>query len=117
MALPQKLSPVPEAASLCIPHSHLQTARHGVLEQRWLPREPEAEASQACGYLSSGPEAISVLAPKVAGCLQAARRGVPGLTRSLKIAWRVLWVAGDSQLTVRPTYSGAARTGRGSMTS
>ena len=27
MALPQKLSPVPEAASLCIPHSHLQTAR------------------------------------------------------------------------------------------
>jgi hypothetical protein len=53
------------------------------------------------------------LAPKVAGCLQAACRGVPGLSRSLKIAWRVLWVAGDSQPTVRPTYSGAAWTGRG----
>jgi hypothetical protein len=56
MALPQNLSPVPEAASLCIPCSHLQTAGHGVLERRWLPREPEAKASQACGYLSSGPE-------------------------------------------------------------
>jgi hypothetical protein len=26
------------------------------------------------------------------------------LTRSLKIAWRVLWVAGGSQPTVRPSY-------------
>ena len=26
------------------------------------------------------------------------------LTRSLKIAWRVLWVAGGSQTTVRPSY-------------
>jgi hypothetical protein len=52
------------------------------------------------------------LAPKVAGCLQAALRGVLGLTRSLKIAWRVLWVAGCSQPPVRPSYSGAAQTGR-----
>jgi hypothetical protein len=28
------LLPVPEAASLCSPHSHLQTAHRGVLEQR-----------------------------------------------------------------------------------
>jgi hypothetical protein len=35
------------------------------------------------------------------------------LTRSPKIAWRVLWVAGGSQTTVRPSYPGAARTGRG----
>jgi hypothetical protein len=35
------------------------------------------------------------------------------LTRSLNIAWRVLWVAGGSQTTVRPSYPGAAQTGRG----
>ena len=35
------------------------------------------------------------------------------LTRSLKIAWRVLWVAGGSQTTVRPSYLGAALTGKG----
>ena len=40
------LLPVPEAASLCSPHSHLPTAHRGVPEQRWLPAEPEAEASQ-----------------------------------------------------------------------
>ena len=41
------LLPVPEAASLCSPHSHLQIAHRGVLELRWLPTEPEAEASRA----------------------------------------------------------------------
>jgi hypothetical protein len=35
------------------------------------------------------------------------------LTLSLKIAWRVLWVAGSIQTTVRPSYPGAARTRRG----
>ena len=30
------------------------------------------------------------------------------LTRSPKIAWRVLWVAGGSQTTLRPSYSSAA---------
>jgi hypothetical protein len=34
------------------------------------------------------------------------------LTRSLKIAWRVLWVAGGSQPTMRPSYPGAAQTRR-----
>jgi hypothetical protein len=35
------------------------------------------------------------------------------LTRSLKITWRVLWVAVGSQPTVRPSYPSAARTGGG----
>jgi hypothetical protein len=35
------------------------------------------------------------------------------LTRSLKIDWRVLCLAGGSQITVRPSYPGSARTGRG----
>ena len=34
------------------------------------------------------------------------------LTRSLKIAWQVLWVAGGSQTTVCPSYPGAAWFGR-----
>jgi hypothetical protein len=37
------------------------------------------------------------------------------LTRSLKIAWRVLWVAGGSQTIVSPSYPGAARTGRATV--
>jgi hypothetical protein len=41
------LSPVPEAAGLCVPHSHPQTAHHGVPEPRWPPSEREAEASRA----------------------------------------------------------------------
>ena len=35
------------------------------------------------------------------------------LNRSLKIAWRVLWVAGGSQQTVRPSYPSAAQSRRG----
>ena len=35
------------------------------------------------------------------------------ILRILKIAWLVLWVSGGSQLTVRPSYPGAARTERG----
>jgi hypothetical protein len=45
------------------------------------------------------------------GRLDWSRCCVP-LTRGLKIAWRVLWVAGGSQPTVRPSYPGTARTGR-----
>ena len=37
-------------------------------------------------------------------------RGCVPLNRSLKIAWRVLWVAGSSQKTVGPSYHGAAPT-------
>ena len=50
------LSPVPEAASLCSPHSHLQTARCGVLEQRWLPWNLRQKPPGLGGQLSSGPE-------------------------------------------------------------
>jgi hypothetical protein len=39
-------------------------------------------------------------------------RQIP-ILRILNIAWLVLWVAGGSQTTVRPSYPGAARTGRG----
>ena len=50
------LSPVPEAASLCSPHSHLQTARRGVTEQRWLPRNLRQKPPRPGRHLSSGPE-------------------------------------------------------------
>ena len=39
-------------------------------------------------------------------------RQIP-ILRILMIAWLVLWVAGGSQQTVRPSYPGAARTERG----
>ena len=82
-------------------------------------RLPTTESRNRDGYRGNlrqkapRPADTCPLAPKVAGCLQAARRGVPGLTRSLKITWRVLWVAGGSQPPVRPSYSSAAQTGRG----
>jgi hypothetical protein len=50
------LLPVPEAASLRSPHSHLQTARHGVPEQRWLPQKLRQKPPGAGVHLSSGPE-------------------------------------------------------------
>ena len=40
------------------------------------------------------------------------RAGQIPILRSLKIPWRVLWVAGGCQLTLHPSYPGAARTGR-----
>jgi hypothetical protein len=39
-------------------------------------------------------------------------RQIP-ILRILKISWLVLWVSGGSQPTMRPSYPGAARTGRG----
>jgi hypothetical protein len=52
----------PEAASLCSPHSHLQTARCGDPELSWLPwnlRQKPPKPVDTCP-----------LAPKVAGCLE-----------------------------------------------
>jgi hypothetical protein len=56
------LSPVPEAASLCSPHSYLQTAHCGDPELSWLPwnlRQKPPRPADTCP-----------LAPKVAGCLE-----------------------------------------------
>jgi hypothetical protein len=50
------LSPVLEAASLCSPHSHLQTACRRVPEPRWLPRNLRQKPHEPGGHLSSGPE-------------------------------------------------------------
>ena len=50
------LSPVPEAASLCSPHFHLQTARRGVPEQKWLSRNLRQKPPGPGGQLSSGPK-------------------------------------------------------------
>jgi hypothetical protein len=47
---------VPEAASVCSPHSHLQTARRGVPEQKWLPRNLRQKPPRPGRHLSSGPE-------------------------------------------------------------
>ena len=41
------------------------------------------------------------------------RAGQIPILRILNIAWLVLWVSGGSQLTVRPSYPGAAWTERG----
>ena len=60
------LSPVPEAASLCSPHSHLQTACRGVPEQRWLPKNLRQKPPGPGGHLSSGP---------VGGWLSGAKNG------------------------------------------
>ena len=43
--------------------------------------------------------------------LDWSRRCVP-LTRSLKIPWRVLWVAGGCQPILRPSYPSAGQTRR-----
>jgi hypothetical protein len=50
------LSPVPEAAILCSPHSHLQTAHRGVPEQRWLPWNLRQKLPGPGRHLSSGPK-------------------------------------------------------------
>jgi hypothetical protein len=41
------------------------------------------------------------------------RAGQIPILRILTIVWLVLWVSGSSQPTLRPSYPGAARTGRG----
>ena len=53
--------------------------------------------------------AVSGLAP-----LDWSRLCFP-LTRGLKILWRVLWVAGGCQPTLRPSYQSAGQTGRASL--
>ena len=50
------LSPLPEAAGLCVPHSPLHAASCGVPEPRWLPAESEAEASRPGAPLFSHQE-------------------------------------------------------------
>ena len=66
----------------------------------------------ACAPTQTGFSASLTTAVSNPAQLDWSRCCVP-LTRSLKIAWRVLWVAGGSQPTVHPSYPGAARTGRG----
>ena len=65
----------------------------------------------ACAPTQTGFSAFLANAVLGPARLDWSRCCVP-LTRSPKIAWRVLWVAGSSQTTVRPSYPGAARTGR-----
>jgi hypothetical protein len=48
----------------------------------------------------------------VAQAKRSCARQIP-ILRILKITWLVLWVSGGSQLTVCPSYPGAARTERG----
>jgi hypothetical protein len=66
----------------------------------------------ACAPTPTGFSASLTNAVSSPAQLDWSRCCVP-LTRSLKIAWQVLWVAGGSQLTLRPSYPGAARTGGG----
>ena len=63
----------------------------------------------ACAPTQTGFSAFLTNAVLGPARLDWSRCCVP-LTRSLKIAWRVLWVAGGSQTTVCPSYPGAART-------
>ena len=65
----------------------------------------------ACALTQTGFSAFLTNAVSGPARLDWSRCCVP-LTRSLKIAWRVLWVAGGSQPTVHPSYPGVARTGR-----
>ena len=52
------LSPGPEAAGLCVPHSHPQTARRGVPEPRWPPRnvrqKPLGPGGPLCSHQEGG---------------------------------------------------------------
>ena len=57
----------------------------------------------ACALTQTGFSAFLTNAVSGPARLDWSRCCVP-LTRSLKIAWRVLWVAGGSQTTVRPSY-------------
>jgi hypothetical protein len=65
----------------------------------------------ACAPTQTGFSASLTNAVSSPARLDWSRCCVP-LTRSPKITWRVLWVAGSSQTTVCPSYPGAAWTGR-----
>jgi hypothetical protein len=55
---PPWLSLVPEAAGLCVPHSHPQTACHRVPEPRWPPRnvrqKPLGPGGPLCSHQEGG---------------------------------------------------------------
>jgi hypothetical protein len=61
----------------------------------------------ACAPTQTGFSASLTNAVSSPAQLDWSRCCVP-LTRSPKIAWRVLWLAGGSQTAVRPSYPGAA---------
>jgi hypothetical protein len=52
------LSPIPEAAGLCVPHSHPQTASHGVPEPRWpawnVRQKPLGPGGPLCSHQEGG---------------------------------------------------------------
>jgi hypothetical protein len=47
---------VPEAAGLCVPHSHPQTTGRGVSEPRWPPWNVRQKPPVLCGHLCSDQE-------------------------------------------------------------
>ena len=66
----------------------------------------------ACAPTQTGFSAFLTNAVLGPARLDWSRCCVP-LTRSLKITWRVLWVAGGCQLILCPSYPSAAQTERG----
>ena len=57
------LSPGPEAAGLCVPHSHPQIARRGVPEPRWPPQnvrqKPLGPGGPLCSHQEGGRLSLS----------------------------------------------------------
>jgi hypothetical protein len=78
----------------------------GLIPILWLGKWPAVCA----GYTRRGPRTEMSAADAQA---KRSRAGHIPILRILKIVWLVLWVSGGSQLTLRPSYPGAPRTGRG----
>ena len=77
----------------------LGVSENSARKEPWCWSGPEG----TCAPDQAGLSASLVNAVSGPARLDWSRCCVP-LTRSLKIAWRVLWVAGGSQTTVRPSY-------------